>query len=122
MALYNEKIGEMVADNLLASTDVKTIVESVIIASGAGELKRGTAIGLNASGKGQVVGTEGATLTAHGILCDDVDATSSDAVAEVYVAGAFNKNAVVEASGKELTADDIKNLRNGGIYLENAVK
>lgn len=120
MALYNEKIGEMVADNLIASTDVKIITQSVTIASGEGKLKRGAAISLNASGKGQIVGT--ASTTAYGILSDDVDATSADAVAEVYVAGAFNKNAVVEASGKTLTADDIKNLRNGGIYLENSVQ
>lgn len=114
--LYNEKIGEMVADNLIASADVKTITQSITIASGAGKLKRGAAISLNSAGKGQIVGT--ASTTAFGILCDDIDATSADAVAEVYVAGAFNKSAVVAASGKALTADDIKNLRNGGVYLE----
>lgn len=120
MAIYNEKISEMVADNLIASVDVKTITQSVTIASGSGVLKRGAVINMNAAGKGQPVGT--ASTTAHGILYDDVDATSADVVAEVYIAGAFNKNAVVEASGKDLTADDIKNLRFNGVYLENAVQ
>ena len=119
MAKYNEKIGECKADNLIANLNVKQIIHSATIKSGAGELARGTLLGLGADGKAVKFGTaEG--LTAFGILCDAVDAKSADAVAEVFVAGVFNKNALVLEG--ELSADDIQALRNGGIFLENSVQ
>ena len=119
MAKYNEKIGECKADNLVANLNVKQITHSVTIKSGAGELSRGTLLGLGADGKAAKFGSaEG--LSAYGILCDAVDATSADAVAEVYVAGVFNKNALILEG--ELSAEDIATLRNGGIFLENSVQ
>ena len=120
MAKYFEKIGEMVQDNLIANTAVKLITASAVIVSGAGELKRGTVLGINAGGKLAVLGGEG--LTAHAILCDDVDATSAEAVAEVYLTGCFNANALIVADDYTITAEDIEALRNGGIFLENSVK
>lgn len=116
MAQYNKKIGEMKYDNLIASTDVRQITQSVTVASGQGVLKRGTVVALS-SGKAKIMAS---SLTPHGILCDDVDATA-EAVAEVYVAGAFNKAALIVASGYTLSATDIQTLRNGGIFVENIV-
>lgn len=119
MAQYNERIGECKADNLVANLNVKQITESVTIKSGAGALERGTLLGLGADGKAVKFGTaEG--LTAFGILCDAVDAKSADAVAEVYVAGVFNKKALILEG--ELEASDVQALRNGGIFLENSVQ
>ena len=119
MAIYNEKIGECKADNLIANLNVKQITQSVTIKSGAGKLERKTLLGLGADGKAVMFGSaEG--LTAYGILCDDVDATNADAVAEVYIAGVFNKNALILDG--ELSAEDIQALRNGGIFLENSVQ
>lgn len=112
MALYNEKIGELVHDNLIANVDVKQIVRSISIPSGT--LKRGTVV--DATGKALATG-----LTPYGILCDDVDASAGAVVAEVYVTGCFNKNALIVAADYALTADDIKALRDGGIFVENAV-
>ena len=111
---YNEKIGELSRDNLIVSTDVALIVQSITIPTGTGALKRGTVV--DATGK--VLNTG---LTPHGILCDDVDATSENVVAEVYVSGCFNKNALIVAGGYSLSADNIKSLRTGGIFVENAV-
>lgn len=120
MALYNEKIGEMKQDNLFASVDVKAIPQSVVIAAGEGVLERGTVLSMGTDGKCKVASaTTG--LTPYGILSDAVDATS-EAVAEVYVSGVFNKNALKVKSGYTLTAADITALRNGGIYLENSVR
>ena len=109
---YNEKIGELTQDNLIANVDVKQIVQSISIPSGV--LKRGTVV----DSTGKVVTTN---LTPFGILCDDVDASAGAVVAEVYVAGAFNKNALIVADGYTLSADNIKALRDGGIFVENAV-
>ena len=112
MALYTEKIGELTQDNLIANLNVKQVVQSISIPSGT--LKRGTIV--DATGKAMTTG-----LTPHGILCDDVDASAGAVVAEVYVAGCFNKNALITAGGYALTAEDIKALRDGGIFIENAV-
>lgn len=112
MALYNEKIGELSHDNLIANVGVKQVVQAISIPSGA--LKRGTVV--DASGKPLASG-----LTPFGILCDDVDASAGAVVAEVYVAGCFNKGALLTAGGYTLTAENIKALRDGGIYVENAV-
>ena len=119
MAVYNEKIGECKADNLVANLNVKQITQSVTIKSGAGVLERGTLLGVGSDGKAVKFGST-TGLTAYGILCDAVDATSADAVAEVYVAGVFNKNALILTGS--LTAADITALRNGGIFLENSVQ
>lgn len=112
MALYNEKIGEMTPDKLIANVDVKQVVQSISIPSGT--LKRGTIV--DATGKPLASG-----LIPHGILCDDVDASTGAVVAEVYVTGAFNKNALITAGDYALTAENIKALRDGGIFVENAV-
>ena len=118
MAKYFEKLGEMVADNLIANTDVKAITASGTIASGAGVLVRGTVVATDSNGK-LVAMASG--KTPYAVLCDDVDATEADAVAEVYLTGRFNKNALVVAEGYTLTAADINTLRNGGIFVEAAV-
>ena len=110
--LYNEKIGELTQDNLIANVDVKQVVQTISVPSGT--LKRGTVVDVS----GKIMNTG---LTAYGILCDDVDASAGAVVAEVYVAGAFNKGALIVASGYTLSANDIKALRDGGIYVENAV-
>ena len=112
MELYNEKIGELTHDNLIADVSVKQVVQAISIPSGT--LKRGTVV--DASGKPMA-----SSLTPFGILCDDVDASAGAVVAEVYVAGSFNKGALLTNSGYTLTANDIKALRDGGIYVENAV-
>jgi hypothetical protein len=111
--LYNEKIGELTQDNLIANLDVKQVVQSISIPSGT--LKRGTVV--DATGKALTTG-----LVPHCILCDDVDASAGAVVAEVYVAGCFNKNALITAGDYALTAENIKALRDGGIFVENAVK
>ena len=118
MALYNEKIGELTHDNLIASTAVRLLTQSVTVASGQGVLARGTVVALDA-GKAKILNTG---LTAHGVLCDEVDATSADAVAEVYVTGCFNKDALIVADGYALTDADAKTLRDGGIFFENILK
>ena len=111
--LYNGKIGEMTYDNLIASVAVKQIVQTITIPSGT--LKRGTVVDIS----GKILNTG---LTAYGILCDDVDASGGAVVAEIYVTGIFNKNALIVADGYTLSTDDIKALRDGGIFVETAMR
>lgn len=120
MSLYNSKVGEMTPDKLFASIDVKALTHGVTIKSGAGALKRGTVLSIGTDGKCAVI-SAATGLTPYGILCDDVDATT-EVVAEAYVSGVFNKDALIVGSGYTLTQADITALRNGGIYLENTAK
>ena len=121
MANYCEKLGECRPDNLIASVHVGQHTASGVIAAGAGEIKRGSVLAKGEDGALSLYsGGEGATP--YGILCDDVTVGDEDTVVEVYLAGCFNKNALIAADGYELTADDIQTLRNGGIFVENAVK
>lgn len=145
MAEYYGKIGEMTPDNLIANLNVRLISVSGTVAAGSGAVKRGTVMGLNADGTLAVyvgadaakkptktVGQEGDTPNVndeetaapipYGIMCDDVVADDGNVVAEVYIAGSFNKNALIVAEDYELTAEDAQILRNGGIYLENAAQ
>jgi hypothetical protein len=119
MAKYYEKIGEMTPDNLIASINVGQIVVSGTIAAGAGEVKRGTVMSKGDDGKLSVM-KDGATP--FGILTDTVKVGDTDEVVEVYIAGSFNKNALIVGEGYALTADDIQKMRDGGIYVENAVR
>ena len=116
MAIYNEKIGEMTPDNLIADVHVKQIVVSATVAANAGELKRGTVVALS-DGKLTAMTTG---KTPYGILCDTVTVGAADEVVEVYLTGKFNKNALIVANGYTLTDTDIQTLRNGGIFVENA--
>ena len=123
MAIYNEKIGEMKQDNLFADIYVKQITASGTIAAGQGKLARGTVVALDtATGKLSIMGTEGDTLVPYAVLCDEVDATSEDAVGMLYMTGKFNKSALIVKEGYTLSFADITMLRNAGIYIENTVK
>lgn len=118
MAKYYENLGEMKPDKLIANIHVKQTTASGTVASGAGELKRGTVMALTDGKLAKM--TSGATP--YGVLTDDVTVGDSAAVVEVYLTGSFNKTALNEATGYELTAADIQALRNGGIFVENAVE
>lgn len=117
MAIYNEKIGELIPDNLIADIHVKQIVVSGTVGANAGELKRGTVMALD-TGK-LVAMTTG--KTPYGILTDNVTVGDTDEVVEVYLTGKFNKDALHVADGYALTAEDIQTLRNGGIFVENTM-
>ncbi|MGI6156494.1 MAG: head decoration protein [Enterococcus lemanii] len=128
MAKYYEKVGEMTPDKLFAGNNIPIHTVSGLVKSGQGKLTRGTVLAMSGgsagTGKLVVLGTAAAsneTLTPYGILCDEVDATGADAVAEIYLSGQFNKGALVLKKEYTLSADDIAALRNGGIYVESVV-
>lgn len=128
MAKYYEKVGEMTPDKLFAGNNIPIHTVSGLVKSGQGKLTRGTVLAMSGgsagTGKLVVLGTAAAsneTLTPYGILCDEVETTGADAVAEIYLSGQFNKGALVLKEEYTLSADDIAALRNGGIYVESVV-
>lgn len=128
MAKYYENLGACVPDNLIAGNDIPLVSESGTIRTGMGVLKRGTVLALSTGTTGDnklvILGTTATptteTLTAYGILADDVDATTG-AVAEVYVTGQFNKNALIVKDEYTIKTEDIIALRDGGIFVENVM-
>lgn len=121
----DQNIGTCNADNLLIDSKFPVDAVSVTIASGEGKLARGTVVAMNSTTKKCVIlGTtarEGETLTAYGIICDEVDATSADAVVAVYRSGHFNREALIVDDEYNITEADEAALRNGGIYLDSAM-
>lgn len=121
----DQQIGTCEADNLIISGKFQRDAVSVTIASGEGVLSRGTVIAMSsATGKCVILGTtagEDETLTPYGIICDEVDATSADAVTTAYRTGHFNKEALIVDDNYTMTDADEAALRNGGIYLDSAM-
>ncbi len=125
---YIETLGACEYDNLIAGNTIPTHTATGTIASGQGKLTRGTVLalstGTSGTGKLVILGTTAGsneTLTAYGILCDEVDATSADAVGEIYVTGQFNTEQLIVKESYSMTTADVQALRDGGIYIENAV-
>lgn len=107
-------------DELIGSTGITLITKNVTVAKGSGALKRGTVLGKSsASGFYSTVSKASATdgtQTADCILARDVDATSADTVATVYVSGVFNREKLIVGDG-DTAAQHEDELRDKNIYL-----
>ena len=102
-------------DNLIARVYPRALTTAVKIAAGAGALKRGTVLAVNADGNCEVM--KSGSTPAY-ILATDVDASGAEPVAAaVYRSGNFNPNAVIVADGYALTAADKDTLRKYGIVF-----
>ena len=117
-----EKLNKTVAtvefDKLIAGAK-ETATGGVIVASGQGVLKRGTALAVNTAGKMVILGTEGAT--ADCVLAKDIDATGADVETVAITKGHINKDALIVQDGYTITAEDVATLRTKNIILENEV-
>ena len=96
--------------------------DALTIVSGAGVLTRGTVLGvITASGKATKVDSTKAdgSQTAYAILSSDVDATTADVVAPVYLTGEFNGDAMVFGGTDTITTHKAA-LRKIGIFIKSA--
>lgn len=119
MAELVNAINTFTYDNLIGGTEPAAILHNETIVSGAGKLSRGSVLGkITASGKltlADSTKTDG-SQTGNCILAEDVDATSADVVAPVYVTGTFNREALT-FGGTDTAAAHEDALRNLNIYL-----
>jgi len=114
------KIGECGQDNLIARMYPRALTVAVKIAAGAGVLKRGTILAVNADGDCEAMKTGS---TPAYILTTDVDASGGEAVAAAaYRSGNFNVNAVTGAAGYVLTAADKDTLRKYDIMFTDMME
>lgn len=86
-------------DNLFHDYDVKPLVEKFEFA--AGDYKRGQLLEKGEDGKLQACS---AAEKLFGICTDDVVINTDITKATVYMAGCFNKNAIVDANSLDLSA------------------
>ena len=108
---------EYVPDNLFASTKIPVKTAGVKLNVNQGTLKRGTVIALDTSKKGNIADKTHTDDVVYGVLTDDTktDEATGYVVAEVYLSGDFNAEALIFAEGT--TLDDYRiNLRELGIY------
>ncbi len=139
-----EVIGRLDYDLLIANAKHPTDVCHVTIAEGAAH-RKGEILEILDGGKCDILGTtaaanaaaaeEGAEKEGTGtegtvtdkaavaayILAEDVDASGEDVIASAYRSGSFIRNALLVKEGYTLTAEDEAALRNGGIYLSDAM-
>lgn len=139
-----EVIGRCDYDMLIADNKHPLDVCHVMISAGA-KHKRGEVLEILENGKCDILGTtaagntvnieenEGAgdaedtgakktgTAIAAYILAEDADAEAADTVAVAYRSGSFVKNTVIVKEGYSITDKDERELRNGGIYLSDAI-
>ncbi len=122
------KIGTQTFDGLFADVKPSPIVEAGTIRKlgSAATLAKGTILayssGSGGDGKLVVLGTTAGTnetLTAYAVLAEEVEVgTSADVVAQVYKTGTFKSAKLAVASGYTITAADLNELRNGGIFIK----
>lgn len=116
--------GTFTPDDLLISGP--TTSESIVLASGAGVLTRGTVIGkITASGKylKSLSAAVDGSQTPDLILAEDVDATSADKTTLAYASGVFNSGALILGSAHTI-ASIKEGLRAKNIQIQaaNAVR
>ena len=110
-------------DNLIAENIHPLATGTVTVISGEGRLSRGSVLMRNSNNKFVLADEDSGTPlgTAEVILADDVDTTSADTVANVYISGDFNTDALIVANGYTLSEADRVSLKNAGIYVVNGV-
>ncbi len=111
-------------DNLIAGPS-DLIAVGITIASGEGELGRGSVLGkITASSYFALVqsdGTDDGRRTAAAILTEDIDATDVDVVTTAYIAGEFNEN-MLTFGGTDTADTHRATLQAAGIILRTAVE
>ena len=120
MSRFDETLGAVGFDNLIAGITPAAEVFSVQVAAGQGVLERGT---LLATADGGMVKISSATTgKANAVLAEAVDTGAGEAVnAIAYRTGHFNANTLIVADGYEITAADKEALRGVGILVSDAV-
>lgn len=123
--LYTKAADSVTYDNLFVGDQhtEEVQVKSVNLQSGQGILKRGTVVGIiTASGLAIKVDSTyvDGSQTADAILTDDVDTTAGNTVTTAYVAGTFNRKALI-FGGTDTAAKHETRLRELGIYLRDNI-
>lgn len=115
---FNNAVGSLSHDNLIAGTAINMVTESIVLDTG--NLSRGAVLGkITATGK-YVLSASAAvdgSQTPAAILAEDADATDGDKVTVAYLTGEFNTAALTLGAGHTI-ASITAGLRDQGIFLK----
>lgn len=123
MGQLKSNVGSFTPDNLVSGIDVPVQVKAVTLKAGQGVLKRGTVLGVITTGGLAIAVNSGNTdgsQTADSILLQDVDTTAENVVAEAYISGQFNRQALI-FGGSDTAAKHETKLRELGIFLKDNI-
>lgn len=118
MAEFNTE-GTRTYQNLIAG-EFPRVEKVETILSGSGVLSAGAVLAQDSGNSNKLVPVDDASATSsiqspYAILAEDIDATSGDVEAVVYLSGHFNE-AVLSFGGDDTIADHRAALRELGIY------
>lgn len=121
-----ENIGAFVPETLIADTTFPLDVVSVTLAQTtvAENLERGTVLSINASTEKCEAIRKASDDTAYAayVLAEPVEtSTTGDVTGQAYQTGKFVTQSLKTAENYKLSQGDFKALRDGGIYVENAM-
>ncbi|HWR07759.1 head decoration protein [Sporomusa sp.] len=122
MAELVRDINEFEYDGLIGGVQPALFTKNVIIASGAGNLARGTVLGqITANKKYQTAdsASEDGSQVAKAVLAYPVDATNADVVGTVYWSGSFDREKLI-FGGADTAAAHEDALRDVNIILTSA--
>ena len=116
--LINQE-GRFEYDNLIAGTQIETIVTGVKLKSGQGLLQRGSILAIDAADETASLATEDSEDLEMGILTDDINTNLEDEeeiISSMYIAGVFREKGVTAGEDTDITKLK-SSLRKQGIYL-----
>ncbi|WP_276789928.1 head decoration protein [Veillonella magna] len=114
--MIRQTINGVQYDILLGGPETPVLTQNVMIASGE-NLKRGALMKKDTDKYSQV----GTGDEAVAVLADDVDATSKDTMATVYIQGRFHREGLSVKSGDTVAAHEDE-LRKLGMYVTSIKK
>lgn len=119
-----ELVGSCKSETLIADSSMRVNVGTATLAKTdeVMNLQRGSVLAASdTDGKCSLLNGSEGTSAAY-ILAEDVSTSVSEEVtAEVYQTGKFVRNSLIVAENYTLSVVDEKELRDAGIYLENAM-
>lgn len=124
--LYSE-IGNYAPDNLIAGSEFPILTKGISLASGYGELKRGTVIAIINSSELAVPvdnSKNDGSENPYGILTDNIDTgineTENNITSTAYISGLFNSKSLIFKADNTL-ADYEERLRELGIFIKKNI-
>lgn len=121
-----ENVGSFTPKTLIADTTFPFDVVSVTLAqtTAAEKLERGTVLSINATTEKCEAIRKASDSIAYAayVLAEPIEtSTTGDVTGQAYQTGKFVTQSLKTAENYKLSQGDLKTLRDGGIYVENAM-
>lgn len=118
----NEKVGEVVYDDIFAATSPTAHAVPVKLDESEGPIERGTVIVASEAGGNCKPASQALTATDQVfVLAETVESATAGDIAEAYECGSFIKGRLATDGEYELTDADLEILRKSGILVQDYI-